>query len=249
MSKLKTILLILLLSSLASASEKALSPGEQTSVSVPIDGDSPIIKIINPQNIPYNNLTSILVNFTVIDLSLNSIWYTLNNNPNTTITSPFYLNLSEGPYILRIYANDSLGRTNYSEISFEVNNSIPACGDGLCDSAESCSICPNDCGSCQPPGEGGGGGGGGGEGGGERSTPPEIPDEVEIDRQEEQLVGETGEETEPEPPIKQVPLPKTSDYIIMLLIIIMIFFISKNKNIFTKIMTKFRIKSRTTKDI
>ncbi len=50
------------------------------------------------------------------------------------------------------------------------------CGDGKCESGESCSSCSRDCGSCSGGG-GTSGGGGGGSGGGGGTTPPEEPEE------------------------------------------------------------------------
>jgi uncharacterized repeat protein (TIGR01451 family) len=50
----------------------------------------------------------------------------------------------------------SYGNTNLAPYDF-ANNKDKFCGDGVCDSDESCSTCASDCGSC-----GGGGGGGGG---------------------------------------------------------------------------------------
>jgi len=41
---------------------------------------------------------------------------------------------------------------------------VPDCGDGVCDSSESCSSCSSDCGECPAPPDSGGGGGGGGGG-------------------------------------------------------------------------------------
>ncbi|MEW6329658.1 MAG: hypothetical protein AB1468_06135, partial [Candidatus Micrarchaeota archaeon] len=55
--------------------------------------------------------------------------------------------------------------------------SSPYCGDGYCDSGETCGSCPGDCGSCGGGGGGGGGGfgGGGGVGGGTTEGAPEEP--------------------------------------------------------------------------
>jgi hypothetical protein len=59
-------------------------------------------------------------------------------------------------YII-FYANDSTNTTQSNNITLHVYT----CGDGTCDTTESCSTCPSDCGSCAPPPSGGGGGGGG----------------------------------------------------------------------------------------
>jgi hypothetical protein len=56
--------------------------------------------------------------------------------------------------------------THFSVFGVYLTN--PYCGDGICYGGEDCSLCPEDCGACQPPpartedNVGGGGGGGGG---------------------------------------------------------------------------------------
>lgn len=68
-----------------------------------------------------------------------------------------------GTQYVIFYANDS--QNNLTD-SNNVTLRVYVCGDGTCDSAESCSSCPADCGTCPiptpPSGNGGGGGGGGG---------------------------------------------------------------------------------------
>lgn len=145
---------------LASVSATTLSPSEQTDVSIAIDGDFPIINIISPQGTTYNGNAPILIDFTVSDLTLDTIWYSLNYKKNYTITQPFSLDLQEGNYVLTIYANDSLNRLSYSEVTFLVDNSISSCGDSICTNQESCSICPADCGSCSQSQQPSGGGSG-----------------------------------------------------------------------------------------
>lgn len=143
------------------------SSSEQSDINVVVDGDAPIIRIFSPKNINYEANIDILVNYSVIDQSLNSVWYSLNGGNNISINGNFFLNLAEGNYLLKIYANDSFGRNNFSEVSFSVNNSLLFCGDNTCSSniGESCNNCPGDCGVCTS-GTGGGEGEVGGGGGG-----------------------------------------------------------------------------------
>lgn len=150
---------LLLLINIVSSAE--LSPSEQSNFRIAVDGDSPIINIINPKNTTYSNQVPLLVNYTVFDSTLDSTWYSLNNEKNISISNPFYLALQEGNYKLRIYANDSFNRINFSEVSFRINNSVPFCGDYSCNLNENCNSCPFDCGSCpsSAPGTGSGGGG------------------------------------------------------------------------------------------
>ncbi len=156
--KLKILILIFISFIAISTSQESLSPSEKSDIVVAVDGEYPIIIILNPENISYNNATPILLNYTIMEISLDSIWYSLNNQQNITISAPIYLSLPEGDYFLRLYANDSFNRVNFSEIQFNVNNSIPSCGDAICDIEESCSNCPIDCGQCPSQDKGSSGG-------------------------------------------------------------------------------------------
>ena len=150
--------IVLFLKFISVSSSAALSP---TDASVIIDTKPPVITILNPLNLTYNNATPLLVNYTIFDLTLDSTWYSLNSQPNISITSPFSLSLAEGNYHLVIYANDSANRINFSEVNFNMNASAATfCGDTTCNTGEDCSSCPTDCGVCQPSGGNGGGGGG-----------------------------------------------------------------------------------------
>ncbi|MFX1306441.1 MAG: hypothetical protein ACFFDG_06435 [Promethearchaeota archaeon] len=84
----------------------------------------PIISINNPSENNFFSRNSPSFNITIIEHSLNSTWYTLNNGiTNTTFTGLIgtinqteWDKLSEGIAIIRFYANDSFGKLNYSEI-------------------------------------------------------------------------------------------------------------------------------------
>ena len=158
MKKYNIIFLISFFLYIATASQ-SFSPEERGNVLVIVDGDPPVINIISPLNTTYNNATPLLVNYTISDQSLDSIWYSINNQQNITISSPFYLDLAEGNYIIRIYANDSFNRINFSEVYFSINNSIVFCGNNISNAGESCTNCQIDCGVCPPstpPGSSGG---------------------------------------------------------------------------------------------
>ncbi len=115
---MKRLIIFLLLISLASA-QQSLSPSERTGVFILVDNDYPIINIISPLTTTYQS-SQILVNYTIIEHSLDSVWYSLNDEKNISISSHFYLSLNEGNYALKIYANDSFGRVNFSEVQFNV---------------------------------------------------------------------------------------------------------------------------------
>jgi len=165
---MKKIILLLSIIFLIQFINAQLSPFEDTNIRVAIDGEAPIVIITSPKNISYNNETPLLVNYTIIENTLNTIWYSLNNQKNITINSFFFLSLPQGTYLLTIYANDSLKRINSSSITFKINNSVFLCSNNICDANELCSTCPQDCDSCPLPssssssssGSGGGSGGG-----------------------------------------------------------------------------------------
>ncbi len=123
--KKETLIIAIFLISFVSA-QQSLSPSERTGIFILVDNTPPIITILSPQPTNYNNATSLLGNFTIADPSLDSVWYSLNDKENITITSYFYLSLSEGNYNLKIYANDSRNRQNFSEVNFKIDNSIPS---------------------------------------------------------------------------------------------------------------------------
>jgi len=229
MHKLAFLFALLLLINIGSSAQ--LSPSEQSNFRIAVDGDSPIINIISPKNTIYSNQTPLLVNYTIFDITLDSAWYSLNNEKNTSISDLFYLVLQEGNYNLRIYANDSSNRINFSEVSFRINNSIPLCGDAGCNSGEDCIACPADCGSCPSSVPGAGSGGGFPAKSGvpssnktlEESEPVQIPDESD----------KTAEQNIIEIIPTRIRFPYTSQIVILTIAVILIIFyyITKDLNI------------------
>ncbi len=119
----KKAVIIFFIISLISAQEY-YSPEEKTGIFILVDNTPPIIIIHSPQERDYDNSHELLVNFTIIDPSLDTIWYSLNGEKNITIESYFYLSLPIGSYNIKIYANDTKNRRNFSETNFKISNSI-----------------------------------------------------------------------------------------------------------------------------
>jgi len=107
---------------------------------------------------------------------------------NATSSSASYStaskNLTEGTYSWKVRALGSVPAATSawsSEWSFKLNFSsataqnqtqppAPRCGDGTCNSGESCSSCSSDCGQCPSSSSSSSGGGGGGGGGGSSAS-------------------------------------------------------------------------------
>jgi len=95
-------------------------------ITVNVNTSPPTLTIISPENITYTT-SLILLNWT--STLSNKIWYNLNNGANITITEPTILDLSNGGYILNLYANSTIGQTNKS-VSFAVNVATGTTGGG-----------------------------------------------------------------------------------------------------------------------
>ena len=82
------------------------------------DSVMPIIIINSPINLTAFATTP-FINLTLIDPNLKNVWYSLNNNivditNNLTIYFDFELwnNLSQGPFMIKLFANDTMGNLN-----------------------------------------------------------------------------------------------------------------------------------------
>ena len=238
MNLLKIIAIIVLLSLFVSASKESLSPSEQAEFNIIIDNDFPEIFIYSPiNNLQYNNATDLLINFSIEDLTINTIWYSLNEELNIIISGPFYLALPEGEYNIIIYANDSFSRTNSSNLTFIINNSAPTCPNTICDFTigENCNTCQQDCGICSPTPSNTGGGGGGG--GGSTTPPKKITPETNNSGLEEKNLFNSEKQTntsDKNDSSKNIPIVNTAQtnlfliylpYILIIFIAILIIFL------------------------
>jgi len=87
-----------------------------SSVTFTIDLTAPLIEIISPSNRSYGNAT-ILVN---VSSDGDNIWYNWNGT-NVTYTGAVNVTFSEGSNTLVIYANDSAGNLNVTNITFTID--------------------------------------------------------------------------------------------------------------------------------
>ncbi len=122
-------------------------------ISLRIDASPPEVYIITPLNQSYDS--PVLFTYLVTDMSLDSIWYVLLGNAvnqTATINTSQSFSLAPGPYHLILYANDTFGRINSTDVNFSVNE-------------------PTSPGPGPAPGPGGGGSGDSGSAG----QPPQPP--------------------------------------------------------------------------
>jgi hypothetical protein len=94
-----------------------------------VDTSDPIVSLVYPTNItPYSeNVTEL--NFTIIDPTLQSCWYSLNDGISNVSTpcdqNISGLNAGNGQHNWTVYANDSFGHESFDRVMFEVNTDIP----------------------------------------------------------------------------------------------------------------------------
>lgn len=98
-----------------------LNNTNQANITFTVDTIPPNITIHSPANQIYSNET-ILINATAEDLHLESVWFIHNNE---TISIPSEVNFTEGQHTVIIYANDSAGNINQTNVTFSVDLNPP----------------------------------------------------------------------------------------------------------------------------
>jgi len=93
-------------------------------VTINKDVTAPIITFNNPQNSDVIGATAPNFNISIDELNLDKTWYSLNGGNNVTFTGftgtinqALWDALSEGNVIIRFYANDTLGRIGFQEVT------------------------------------------------------------------------------------------------------------------------------------
>jgi len=98
-----------------------------TNISISLLNAAPRLTIFKPaENGIYRN-TSILLNYSVFDPDgISLVWYNIDNSTNTSLgnstNGQTYFNTSEGNHTLYLYANDTLGASNNTNVNFQANN-------------------------------------------------------------------------------------------------------------------------------
>jgi hypothetical protein len=92
-----------------------------------VDITSPAIEILSPQNLTCCS-SLVPLTFTVYDYSpISWIGYSLDDQPNTTITGNTIISVENGTHRVVVYANDTFGNMGHSQIVyFSVNSSLYA---------------------------------------------------------------------------------------------------------------------------
>jgi len=104
----------------ASVNDTAGNENSTKTRTIVLDTTAPLIDIVSPLNQSYTN-TKIVVNFSSDG---DNIWYNWNGT-NVAYTSTVNVTFDEGVNTLYVYANDSCGNTNSSNVSFTVDSVAP----------------------------------------------------------------------------------------------------------------------------
>jgi len=96
--------------------------GKQT-LNFVVDKSNPELFIISPRDAETYNERTQLLNLSVSDTTLDTVLFDYRGY-NTTYTEPILVNFNDGLNTLKVYVNDSFGRTNYSEITLTINESL-----------------------------------------------------------------------------------------------------------------------------
>jgi len=93
------------------------------------DTTPPDITIIYPTNATNTSNTGININYTTSDINLESCWYTNDSNDNVSLascgTNITGITWSEGLHNITVWANDTTGNENNSDVSFFVDSIAP----------------------------------------------------------------------------------------------------------------------------
>jgi len=104
----------------ASANDSVGNENSTETLTIVLDTIAPSLEIISPLNQSYNNAT-VLIN---VSSDGDNVWYNWNGT-NVTYTSAVNVTFAEGANALVVYANDSVGNLNATNVSFTVDTTAP----------------------------------------------------------------------------------------------------------------------------
>lgn len=87
---------------------------------VSIDVLNPALNLSEPRNATYYINQSMSLNYSASDVMLQSIWYNIDEGTNFTLSGNATFNLSYGSHRFYIYANDTKGNLNITNVNFSV---------------------------------------------------------------------------------------------------------------------------------
>lgn len=112
-------LILLILPPILQAEITGKASSQGVNVSIFVVNPSVNLDLIKPQNKTYISNISLILNFT--NSSNDLLYYNLDNGTNITITTPTYFNATEGQHILYLFANNSGGAFNSTNVTFTIN--------------------------------------------------------------------------------------------------------------------------------
>jgi hypothetical protein len=99
--------------------------GSATITNMFLEITPPVLEILSPQNLTYFN-SSVPLTFAVYDFSpISWMGYSLDSQPNITVTGNTIISVEDGAHEIVVYANDTFGNMGSSQmVCFTVNSSL-----------------------------------------------------------------------------------------------------------------------------
>lgn len=89
-----------------------------------VDDTEPYVEILSPENKLYST-DSLTLDYSSSDANLDETFYSLNDNTNITLSGSTTFTADEGLNTIRLYANDTAGNLNSTNVDFEVDTTPP----------------------------------------------------------------------------------------------------------------------------
>jgi len=125
----------------------------QTSINIGVNSSTPFTiggRLGDNGSIPAYGINGSIDDVMVFNRSLSTEEVVaLYANQSSRYLSINFTSLASGNHTFKAYAQDTAGNVNSTEERAVFVT--PPCGNGICDTNESCSTCPSDCGSCPHP--------------------------------------------------------------------------------------------------